>query len=307
MEMVNAKGKLLKIDSKQHPDLFFALRGAGGGSYGIVTYFEFRIHPKPKKITYINLEFNRTDMTQVRQLFYAFNIVGPSLADDFGLKLRLKKDLLSISGVYLGPRKRAKKAMRKFLNLAPDPIESRYTRKTFIESVETLSNLTKYDVFSPKHNPNFFKVKSFYFNTGKVLNKKSIKALVNYVNRANCSTLASFDLYGGAINNGNYYNTSFIHRDALYCLQLEANWKCGELSEQECKEKSRQCTIEINRFGKMFQSKFTSPFSYQGYIDRELDDWQEKYYGGIFERLMGIKREYDYYNLFNFPQSIPVI
>lgn len=68
MEMVNVTGDILQVDSIKNFDLYFALRGAGGGSYGIVTYFVFRIHRTPPHVTYMELEFNKTNMNQVYQL-----------------------------------------------------------------------------------------------------------------------------------------------------------------------------------------------------------------------------------------------
>ena len=43
-EIVTADGRLLRVDSEQHPDLFWAIRG-GGGNFGVVTRFKFRLHP----------------------------------------------------------------------------------------------------------------------------------------------------------------------------------------------------------------------------------------------------------------------
>ena len=57
---------------------------------------------------------------------------------------------------------------------------------------------------------------------------------------------------------------------------------------------------------KKFQSDFTSYFSYQNYIDRDLDDWETRYYGENFKKFVEIKAKYDPNNLFKFPQSIPV-
>ncbi|KAF0494352.1 FAD-binding domain-containing protein [Gigaspora margarita] len=58
MEVVDGKGNILHVDSNTNSDLYFALKGAGGGSYGIVTYFVFRIHPTPPQVTYMELAFN---------------------------------------------------------------------------------------------------------------------------------------------------------------------------------------------------------------------------------------------------------
>ncbi|RYV52292.1 FAD-binding oxidoreductase [Pengzhenrongella frigida] len=43
-EVVTADGELLRVDDRSHPDLFWAIRG-GGGSFGVATRFQFRLHP----------------------------------------------------------------------------------------------------------------------------------------------------------------------------------------------------------------------------------------------------------------------
>ncbi|CAG8557805.1 467_t:CDS:2 [Gigaspora rosea] len=284
MEIVDAKGEILQVDSILNADLYFALRGAGGGSYGIVTYFVFRIHRTPPQVTYMELAFNRANMTQEYQLFDAFNEVGPLHDDGIALKMRLNKSSLSITGLYLSPRTETLNAMKEFLSKVPEPISiPKFIPQTFYESFETLSKSpNKYEVVNPVHHPNFFKAKSFVVK-GKGLTRQAIKVLVDFLNGASCKILASFDLFGGAAN---VYDSSssFIHRDALYCIQMESDW--------EAKDQNTKCTDEINEFGKNFQLNFTSDESYQDFIDRNLDDWQTRYYGNIFGKLVKIKRKY---------------
>jgi len=45
-EIVTAAGDILTVDAQHHPDLFWAIRG-GGGNFGVVTRFKYRLHPLP--------------------------------------------------------------------------------------------------------------------------------------------------------------------------------------------------------------------------------------------------------------------
>src|SRR5581483_241309 len=55
--IVTADGKLLKVNKNSNPDLFWALRGGGGGNFGIVTEFTFNVHPLPSRATYFNVSW----------------------------------------------------------------------------------------------------------------------------------------------------------------------------------------------------------------------------------------------------------
>ena len=67
-----------------------------------------------------------------------------------------------MNGLYLGSRKNAQRAMRNFLSKAPKPTSSNFTQQTFFESVIEFSYVPKDEVAKPKHNPYFFKAKSFF-------------------------------------------------------------------------------------------------------------------------------------------------
>ncbi|CAG8785800.1 33759_t:CDS:1, partial [Racocetra persica] len=68
---------------------------------------------------------------------------------------------------------------------------------------------------------------------------------------------------------------------------------------------SEICLRDIDLFSPYFQRKYTNYQSYQNLIDRVLDNWQRRYYGENFEKLVKIKRRYDPDYVFHWNQSIP--
>jgi FAD/FMN-containing dehydrogenase len=62
--LVTAHGRLLACDLTEHSDLFWACRGGGGGNFGIVTSFQFRIHPAPD-IAYYEIAWPWSDAADV--------------------------------------------------------------------------------------------------------------------------------------------------------------------------------------------------------------------------------------------------
>ena len=57
VQIVTADGRIRTVNKKTDPDLLWALRGGGGGNFGIVTAFTFNIHPVPPAVTYFNVNF----------------------------------------------------------------------------------------------------------------------------------------------------------------------------------------------------------------------------------------------------------
>jgi uncharacterized protein YbdZ (MbtH family) len=108
------------------------------------------------------------------------------------------------------------------------------------------------------------------------------------------------DSAGGAINQIAPDATAFVHRNSLCSLQYSAGWDNGDPEN----------VISANHA--WLQSAWTGmrPYvngqAYQNYIDPELEDWQQAYYGTNLPRLSQIKKAYDPHNLFRFAQSIPL-
>jgi FAD/FMN-containing dehydrogenase len=127
-DVVTADGKFLTASSASHPDLFWALRG-GGGNFGIVTSFQFRLHPVstvyagpvlyPLERAGDALRFYRDFMLKAPRAlsaFFAFLIVPPG--PPFPEHLHLKT-LCGVVAVYSGALEKGEKVLKPLLEFGP--------------------------------------------------------------------------------------------------------------------------------------------------------------------------------------------
>jgi hypothetical protein len=105
------------------------------------------------------------------------------------------------------------------------------------------------------------------------------------------------EIADGAINDVPSDATAFPHRDALFVAQLESRWRKGSPPELEAPNIAWACDL--------YSELGPSGSCYLGYIDPELPDWEQAYYGANLPRLRRIKATYDPENFFRFARSIP--
>ncbi len=126
-EVVTADGAVRVANAHSHPDLFWALKGGGGGSFGIVTRLTLKVHPLPETFGAVNFKVAADSPAAFRQLigmtvdFCARNLVGPN----WGEQLRLRADnSLEVALVFQGLQRSQAVAMwQPFLDAvaaAPD-------------------------------------------------------------------------------------------------------------------------------------------------------------------------------------------
>jgi len=78
-ELVTADGERLHVDEAGNPELFWGLRG-GGGNFGIVTEFEFRLHPVARRAQVVELFFGIEDAAPVMRGWRDLNAIAPRAA-----------------------------------------------------------------------------------------------------------------------------------------------------------------------------------------------------------------------------------
>ena len=97
-EVVTADGRIRTVNRWRHPDLFFALRGGGGGTFGVVTRLTLRTHPLPALAGAVHLVIRATSEAAWQQLaehmvdFYADHLFNPT----WGEQIRFGRSRLTI-------------------------------------------------------------------------------------------------------------------------------------------------------------------------------------------------------------------
>jgi hypothetical protein len=138
------------------------------------------------------------------------------------------------------------------------------------------------------------------------LNPAGIRAVLNGMTHASQihngpsggGAAIAFDALGGAVNRVHPQATAFVHRDALWGIQYSTSWA------------SPGSASGVARAHQWLESYYSDVHphgngqAYQNYVDPDLKNWRQAYYGVNYPRLARIKGRYDPHNLFNFPQSI---
>ncbi len=298
-DVVTADGRLLTCSEREHPDLFWALRGGGGGNFGVCTSYTFTTNPV-KDVTLYDISWEWADAAAV---FDAFQQVIQRAPDEFSARLGVGRagnpktggkepPTISALGQYFGPKHELVDLLTPALRAGR--VKSKLiARRTFWQAKDYFFHTTPRIAYE---------VKSAYL--GRPLNGAGTDVLLRAVERwpgshnedgAGAALFAS----GGAINRVPAGATAFVHRDAFAVLATETEW-----TPQDSPRAIARGVAWIEQLADGLRPHTTGA-AYQNFIDRSQRHWQTAYYGENFRRLTEIKRRYDAANLFRFQQSIP--
>ncbi len=315
-QVVTADGRALTCDAQQNPDLFWGLRGGGGGNFGIVTSFTFQVHPVTT-LTLFTLAWSWNDAAAVVNAWQHWAPQGPDEIWSNCLLLAPKdknaSPIVHVNGVYVGTAGPLDGLLAQLINKIGIAPTSHYVASPGILATMLYEagcyNKSVPQCHLPSQDPSgqlvrdTTAVKSHYYVNP--LSSQGIQTLINAINtRHASSTLGEggigMDAYGGAINRVASNATAFVHRNALFSSQFSASWNATDAAS----------VVSANRswLNNTWQAMrpYATGTSYQNYVDPDLADWQHAYYGANLARLQQVKATYDPHNLFHFAQSIPL-
>jgi len=284
-DIVTADGQFLTASETENPDLFWGLRG-GGGNFGIVTSFEYRLHPVDQVVAGPVLH----PFSAAKDLFRFHREFAAAAPDEAFVEFGLGPLPDGQPGAFLflfhaGPPDVGEEVLRSAREFG-SPLED------FVESVPYTAAQQAFDAEFPPGGLNFWKSSNLHELTDDV-----IDTLVSFYERApSGGSFVIIDQFGGAVARVPDDATAFGHREAAYDLVLVSMWTDRAESDQR---------IEWTRSLWDAVQPYSVESVYVNYLGEEGDERVHAAYGDEhYTRLVALKRKYDPENVFRLNQNI---
>ncbi|MEO7804225.1 MAG: FAD-binding oxidoreductase [Actinomycetota bacterium] len=291
-EVVTANGDVVRADESENPDLLWGLRG-GGGNFGIVTQFEYKLHP----VTDIFLAISMYPADRGAEVLRLYRDAAPTLPEEmisavlfftvpinpmFPEELHGQK-VFAIFGVYVGSEADAD-APIKALSQVPDPLIS------FGMAVPYVMAQQMQDEDSPFGNQNYWK--SGFLSE---LTDEAIDTIARLAPTAP-SKLCQLNVLGlrGAIARVGDDDTAYSNRDAAFNFSIDNIWEDPAENDAQIKW-SREFFAEM-------QPHLSGV--YLNFIGDEGEGRVRESFGAKYAKLADLKSKYDPANLFRLNQNI---
>ena len=300
-EVVTAAGDIVTASETENADLYWAVRGSGGGNFGVHTSFTYRVVPADE-VTVLRLAWSGGDTAALVDAILRMQLHAPR---ELGLRLAVvPQSRMPLSqpapldvntlGLYWGSLPELEELLA--------PVER--VQAAEARTVERMSFPAAREFLAATTPSGAYQVKSGFVQgtlpaRGLATMQEWIGTMPGVPSRAQESTAAIF-CWGGKINDLPPDANAFVHRSADFLFKCEALW------EPEDDPVLIAANLEWLEGYYAAMQPYLSGGAYQNFPDRGLADWQHAYYGKNLERLVEVKRTWDPDNLFRFPQSIPV-
>jgi FAD/FMN-containing dehydrogenase len=285
-EVVTADGRVLRASADENPDLFWGLRG-GGGNFGIVTSFEYRLHQIGTEILAGDVTFPEAQARDALRFYDEFARAAPDeLSLDAALVMSAGEPMFSISIFHSGSPGEAEKVIAPLLTYARGrAVNQRLGRVPYLQ-VQSAG-----DAIFPRGRRYSWKAQFMRELTGD-----AIHALLQAYKKAPVSdALLVLQQVGGAISRVPTSETAYACRDAEFDCFPIAIWDDPARDEEN---------IGWVREVWATMQPYSSGAVYVNNLGDEGQDRVRAAYGSNYQRLIELKNRYDPTNVFCLNQNI---
>jgi FAD/FMN-containing dehydrogenase len=295
-EVVTADGAVLRASADEHPELFWGLRG-GGGNFGIVTSFEYRLHPVGPTVLAGPILYALEDGPEVLRFYRDYIAEAP---DELTTIVMLRqapalpfvpaelhgRPVVMVVACYAGPVERGEEVLaplRRFGRSLVDAIAPR-----------------PYVELQAMFNPGVPHGWHYYWKSWELppLQDGAIDTLVEQAHTITSprSYVIVFQL-GGALARVGEHDTAFGQRDAAHDVNINAVWLPDDPARDEHVRWARECYAALEPFA-----------TGRTYVNFLADEGQQRVRAAYGEerygRLVALKRAHDPENVFRLNQNI---
>lgn len=297
VEIVTADGHLRTASTAENPDLFWAVRG-GGGNFGIVTSFEYRLHPVGPEVMLCFVLYPEAQALDALRFFRTYTATAPDEVSAFAIfgtvphapafpEATHGQPYILFAALYAGPVEEGTRVLQP-LRAWSEPLAD------FSGAMPYVDVQAFFDADYPAGKLRYY-WKSIYIDT---LSDAAIDRLAAFA--AECpSHHSTIDIWhiGGAVSRVGADETAFGRRDVPYLIGIEGNWEDPQHDKQNIAW-TRTLWTELHRF-----SSGGVYLNFPG-LGEEGEALVRAAYGTNYERLVALKNKYDPENLFRVNQNI---
>jgi FAD/FMN-containing dehydrogenase len=296
MEVVTADGRIVRASESENAELLWALRG-GGGNFGVVTGFEYRLNPVGPEIVGGAIAWPAEEAPQVLELFRTTMAQAPPQLTCVAalrkappapwLKPAIHgRDIVALFICYSGPLEEGEHLVGAIKRLGA-PVGDTVQRRTYVSQQSLL------DATQPKGRRYYWKSEYLPGHAPELL-----AAAVEHAARVRSphSAIVVFPL-DGALNRLPADHSAAGNRDAASVVNITASWEKAE-DDAANVEWARETWRDLRRF--------STGGTYVNFLTgEEGTDRIRAAYGALYDRLAEIKARWDPTNLFQANKNVP--
>jgi FAD/FMN-containing dehydrogenase len=288
VDIVTADGRLLTVSASKNQDLFWGVRG-GGGNFGVVTSFEFRLHPVGQVLAGM-VTYPLQKAAEVIRFYDEFTRTSPDALDSLAGFVTSPEGerMVAVAICHNGGIEEGERVLRPL----------RQFGAPLADTIAPMSYTQVQSMFDSEFPPgiqNYWKS-----NFLKGLDDRAVSIMVDGISKApSPRSVVVIEQLGGAVRRVGMNETAFSHRNARYNFLI-----CGMWPDRTGDAENIAWVSDLWNA----MQPYSSGAVYVNYLGQSVDEGAQRvkdaYGPEKYERLVALKKKYDPTNLFRLNQNI---